>query len=226
MKKLIVVIILCLISVAPTLAEETVTEDVMPSDNPEVVQPAVVNFNRDNPQYQLQGGVSFDNDDGTVFLDKKINRPILNVKPANTLIPVYTPSANSYDDTYARTRSALAGSSKLSGEEYYIEPTSHYLEEQAGHFSYGSYYGTSLDSAQLLYSTQFYTRYDTKHFAFTGGFGTDSGSTNGANTNMFSIAPEWKITKTLAVRDTIKTYMGLPVKKNQISSAFRYYLDF
>ena len=215
MKKIILAIILCFVLTVPSIAE-----DSTPTES-SFISPNMVSDEQSSQPFQLEGGVFYDENDGTVFLNKSMAHPVLNIKPANTLIPVYTPSPNSiYESKLSRTRSALSSSSRLSGEEYYIAPTSHSLSDKIGNFSYGSYYGTSLDSAQLLYSTTFFTRYDSKHFAFTTGVGTDSGSTNGMNTNTFSFSPEWKITKSLAVKDTMRAYMGVPVKKNQISIVY------
>lgn len=170
----------------------------------------------DNPQIipqPLEGNVTFD-DDSAIYLDKEIERPALNIKPPNTIIPVYTPTLS---DKRIRERSALATASKLTGEEYYITPTFNYVSEQAGHFSYGTFYGASIDSAQMTYSTSLFTRYDAKRCALTGTVSTDTQSIDGSYRSMLGIAPELKLTKSLALRDTVKTYMGVPIKKNSIS---------
>lgn len=204
MKKLLVIFFVVFMQL-PTLSA---TEDTEHSiiNNPKII-----------PQQQtLKGNVSFD-EDSAIYLDKSISRPILNIKPPNTLIPVYTPT---FADTRIRERSALAKSSKLTGDEYYITPVFNYVSEQAGNFSYGTYYGASMDSAQMTYSTSMFTRYDSKKYALTGTVSTDTQSIDGSYRSMLGIAPEIKITKALAVRDTFKTYMGVPIKKNSISMIY------
>ena len=183
------------------------------TDNTNNVEETILNNPKIIPQETLKGEVSFD-EDSAIYLDKSIERPTLNIKPPNTLIPVYTPT---FKDTRIRDRSALAKSSKLSGDEYYIAPIFNYVSEQAGNFSYGTYYGASMDSAQMTYSTSLFTRYDGKRYALTGTINTDSQSIDGSYRSMLGIAPEIKLTKALALRDTVKTYMGVPVKKNSIS---------
>ena len=46
---------------------------------------------------------------------------------------------------------------------------------------------------------------------------SDTQSVDSSYSNMFGIAPELKLTKYLVLRDTFKTYMGVPVNKNRIS---------
>lgn len=203
MKKLLVLFFILLLQL-PALSA---------TDSTESVEETIINNPKIIPQQALKGGVSFD-EDSAIYLDKSIERPTLNIKPPNTLIPVYTPT---FKDTRIRERSALAKSSKLSGDEYYIAPIFNYVSEQAGNFSYGTYYGASMDSAQMTYSTSMFTRYDGKRYALTGTVSTDTQSIDGSYQSMLGIAPEIKLTKALALRDTVKTYMGVPVKKNSIS---------
>ena len=176
-------------------------------NNPNIIPQA------DTSTIKLEGGITFD-DDNAIYLDKEIDRPTLNLKTKSTVIPVYTPVAT---DSRIRSRRALAKASKLTGDEYYIVPIFNYVSEQAGNFSYGTYYGASIDSAQMTYSTSLFTRYDTKYCALTGLLSSDSQSIDGSYKSMLGVAPELKLTKSLSIRDTIKTYMGVPVKKNQIS---------
>ena len=205
MKKILVLIISVLLQTAVLAADVEVSDSLL--TNPEIIPQTT------NEQPTLQGEVEF-NEDGTVYLDKTIERPTLNIKPPNTILPVYTPTIS---DSRMRSRSALANASKLTGEEYYISPIFNTLQEQAGNFSYGTYYGASMDSAQMTYSTSWFTRYDGKKYAITSTYSTDSQSINGAYQSMFGISPEIKLTKSLAIRDTLKTYMAAPLKKNQIS---------
>ena len=175
--------------------------------------PKIINTPEENKETKLEGNIEL-NEYQEISLDKSIERPALNIKPSNTILPVYTPGIA---DSRIRKRSALATSSKLTGQEYYIAPVFNVVQDQTGNFSYGTYYGASLDNAQMTYSTSWFTRYDGKKYAITGTYSTDSQSINGAYQSMLGISPEIKLSKSLALRDTVKTYMGVPVKKNQIS---------
>ena len=208
MKKLLVIMFFALLQSSVLSAEDSIEIHDSILTNPDIIPQA-----ENASNIKLQGGVVFE-EDSVIYLDKSIERPALNIKSPNTLIPVYTPT---FVDTRIRSRSALAQASKLTGSEYYITPIFHYINEQVGNFSYGTYYGASMDSAQMTYSTSLFTRYDTQRLALTGTLSTDAQSIDGAYKNMIGIAPEIKITKALSIRDTIKTYMGVPVKKNQIS---------
>jgi len=177
------------------------------------------------PSYSLKGGVVYEEDE-TIYLDKDIQHPALNIKPVNTIVPVYTPVLNG---SRIEARRALARASKLTGEEYYIAPIFNYVKESAGNFSYGTFYSAAMDSAQMTYSTNLFSRYDGKHYALTGLISSDSQSIDGAYKGMLGIAPEIKLTKSLSIKDTMKAYMGVPVKKNQISliytPQFKKYVD-
>lgn len=208
MKKLFVLVFILFLGQQAFCLDATLNNEPSIINNPEIIQEPVTSTNK-----PLEGSVQVD-EFQEISLDKTIERPTLNIKPNNTILPVYTPGIT---DSRIRQRSALATSSKLTGQEYYIAPIFNVVQEQAGNFSYGTYYGASLDNAQMTYSTSWFTRYDGKKYAITGTYSTDSQSINGAYQSMLGVSPELKITKSLALRDTVKTYMGVPVKKNQIS---------
>ena len=208
MKKLFVLVFIFFIGQIGFCLDKTIETEPSIINNPEII-----NQTETKETKPLEGSVQV-NEFEEISLDKSIERPTLNIKPSNTILPVYTPSLA---DSRIRTRSALAKSSKLTGEEYYIAPVFNIVQEQAGNFSYGTYYGASLDNAQMTYSTSWFTRYDGKKYAITGTYSTDSQTINSSYQNMLGISPEIKLTKSLSLRDTVKTYMGVPVKKNQIS---------
>ncbi len=208
MKKLFVLVFIFFIGQIGFCLDKTIETEPSIINNPEII-----NQTETKEIKPLEGSVQV-NEFEEISLDKSIERPTLNIKPSNTILPVYTPSLA---DSRIRTRSALAKSSKLTGEEYYIAPVFNIVQEQAGNFSYGTYYGASLDNAQMTYSTSWFTRYDGKKYAITGTYSTDSQTINSSYQNMLGISPEIKLTKSLSLRDTVKTYMGVPVKKNQIS---------
>ena len=205
----IVVFLILLLCQTPVFSIDKNLENT----NSLLTNPEIIPQESDINNIKLEGGITFE-EDNVIYLNKEIERPTLNIKNKNTLIPIYTPIDT---NSRMRSRSALAKASKLTGEEYYITPMFHYINEQVGNFSYGSYHGASIDSAQMTYSSSIFTRYDAKYCALTGTFSTDSQTIDGVYKSMFGISPEIKLTNSLSIRDTIKTYMGVPVKKNQIS---------
>ncbi len=80
-------------------------------------------------------------------------------------------------------------------DEYLINPTFGELTYQSGKFSYGTTFGTELDTAQLEYRTKLFTRYDTKRFGIMTAIGKDAYTTSGNQLNSVYIVPEIKLGK-------------------------------
>ena len=151
-----------------------------------------------------------------IELDKNIKKPHINLKTANMVIPVKT----EYKKTgiYTLDRSAITCASRLTGEEYIIEPVYSYIKEQMGNFSYGTVYSSAIDSCQLQSTLNLYTRYDINHFAITGAIGTNESNMEGSSDRKtIEIAPEIKLSKSFVIRDTVKAYVNENYRKNKIS---------
>ncbi len=88
--------------------------------------------------------------------------------------------------------------------EYSISPEYSETEHQLGNYTFGTTYGTDMDVAQLEYRTSFYSRYDTKRFAFTAAYGKDAYTTSGKQMDNISFSPEWKISKGFVLKESSK----------------------
>ena len=152
-----------------------------------------------------------------IELDETVEKPHINLKTAHMVIPVKDEKIKATGlDIYARSAISLA--TRVTGEEYIVKPAWSYIQEQTGNFSYGTLYSSGLDTAQLQTTMNIYTRYDFKHFAFTGAVGTNESNVEGTkDERIIQFAPEIKISKSFVIRDTVQAYVNEDYKKNKIS---------
>lgn len=152
-----------------------------------------------------------------IELEKITDKPSINLKKSNMIIPVKDENIYSKGiDIY--NRRAISTATRLTGEEYFVAPVWSYITEQTGNFSYGTYYLSELDTTQLQSTLNIYTRYDFKHFAITGAVGTNESNVEGTvDQKTVQIAPEIKLSKSFVIRDTIQAYVNETYKKNKIS---------
>lgn len=147
---------------------------------------------------------------------ENVEKPKIKLKTANMIIPVA--EKNKLQTTIPMpSRSALSDAVRLKGEDYCLIPVWSLVKESMGNFTYGTEYFTCVDTAQLETTMNIYTRYDFKHFAITGGVGTQEKRSQGYNDNIIKFAPEIKLSKSVVIRDTVQTYVMNNVKKNKIS---------
>ena len=89
-------------------------------------------------------------------------------------------------------------------DEYLINPTFGELTYQSGKFSYGTAFGTEIDTAQLEYRTKLFTRYDTKRFGIMTAIGKDAYTSSGRQLNSVYIVPEIKLGKGFTLVNAFK----------------------
>lgn len=89
-------------------------------------------------------------------------------------------------------------------DEYLINPTFGELIYQSGKFSYGTTFGTEMDTAQLEYRTKLFAKYDTKRFGFMTAIGKDAYTSSGRQMNSIYIVPELKLGKGFTLVDAFK----------------------
>lgn len=89
-------------------------------------------------------------------------------------------------------------------DEYLINPTFGELTYQSGKFSYGTTFGTEIDTAQLEYRTKLFTRYDTKRFGIMTAIGKDAYTSSGRQLNSVYIVPEIKLGKGFTLVNAFK----------------------
>ena len=152
-----------------------------------------------------------------IELDKTAEKPSINLKKSNMIIPVKDENIyNKGIDIY--NRRAIYTATRLTGEEYFVAPVWSHITEEMGNFSYGTYYLSELDTTQLQSTLNIYTRYDFKHFTITGAVGTNESNVEGTvDQKTIQIAPEIKLSKSFVIRDTIQAYVNETYKKNKIS---------
>ena len=174
-------------------------------------------------EVELKGSVIYDagadiNREIELEIDEDIEKPKIRLKTANMVIPVDEKKVYTEMNLYTPVRSALSTASRLTGEEYVIAPVWSYVQERIGNFSYGTYYSSGIDTAQLQSTMNIYTRYDFKHFAISGGVAANERNIDySADDRIVHIAPEIKLSKSFVIRDTVQAYVNSDVKKNKIS---------
>lgn len=137
---------------------------------------------------------------------------------------------NSQNPIFSPVGSDLQAASKFSTQEYEISPISTSYSKNFGKFSFGTMYGSSLDSsAQMSYSTGLFARYEGKHLAFGTGFSKNTNYNYDGYSDKFYFAPELKLTKRLSLLDVIQTDVSQINKSNELvlryTPRFRKYAD-
>ena len=152
-----------------------------------------------------------------IELDKTVEKPQVNLKTKHMIIPVRDEKIYSTGIDISQ-RSPLSTATRVTGEEYSVKPIWSYINEQAGNFSYGTIYSSSIDTCQLQSTMNLYTRYDFKYFAIMGAVGTNESNVEGTrDEKTIQISPELKLSKSFVIRDTIQAYVNENYKKNKIS---------
>lgn len=119
--------------------------------------------------------------------------------------------------------------SNFNSQEYMIHPTSSSYSGKVGRFTLGTSYSSYLDSAEINYSTNVFSRYEGKRFALTTTFSKSTRSDYASYKDKISIAPEIKLTKRLSLLDVFQTDLSQISKKNELvlryKPNFRKYAD-
>lgn len=123
---------------------------------------------------------------------------------------------DSQKPTFTPLENNLNAASKFSTEEYSINPISSSYSKKFGKFSFGTMYGSYLNSAQMNYSTGLFAKYEGKHFALGTGFSKSANNNYDAYNENFYVAPELKLTKRLSIMDVIETDAGQINKSNEL----------
>ncbi|MBR2525790.1 hypothetical protein IKE67_04935 [bacterium] len=179
------------------------------SDKIDVKEPKALLNDKD---YKLKGRVEYD-EEGTLFLDTD------DVEKLN--LKVYVPkkypkkSVLSEQDIFTKAEEQRKLNVKPV-DEYLISPISSSLEYKYGKFSYGTTFGTDIDTAQLEYRTKLFVRYDNKIFGLMGAVGKDAYTSSGTQMSSLYLAPEIKLSKGLTLVDTFKVNPDYEKYQNDI----------
>lgn len=198
MKRLIVVLSLILLNLAPAVSAET-------ADNKPIKE-----------TIKLQGQIEYDdNPVETIYLDENIEKPQVNIPQRSLTLPVGIINITSNANT---TRSALARSAVNRRTLGDILPLAGSVSEKVGGFSYGQTWEQELLYSQMEDTTAFFLRYDApKYLSLTTSIRQSTNQDLGNQYNTLRVAPEWHITKNLTLKDSFTSYMNLPKNKNAIT---------
>lgn len=164
---------------------------------------------------ELQGFLEYTEPENAVFLEDTAYKSSLNLKaPSKIGSKSFIPSKMKQSQ-YLNQRS-LEAASKFSNVEYMMAPVSTSFKANAGNFSIGTMYDSSLDSTQLSYTTGIFTKYDGKYFAITTAFSKNAKTSSDTYSDKIYFAPELKITKRLSLLDIMQTDVMQTTKKNEV----------
>ncbi len=85
-----------------------------------------------------------------------------------------------------------------------------------GGFSFGTTYGSVVDSAQIEQVTSMYTKYEYKRFALSSSYAKTLGTTSGMTFDSFYLTPELKLNSIFTVKEVYKS----EITKNRTSLEF------
>ena len=168
--------------------------------------------------YKLEGLIEYDdNPVETIYLDDDIEKPQLNISKKSLTLPVSMLNITSNTDTH---RSALARAAVNRNSIKDILPFSGSVTEQLmGGFSYGQSWEQEMSPlAYMSSTTAFFVRYDApKWLSLTTSVRQSTNNDMGTHYNIFRIAPEWRITDRLTLKDSFSNYMNQTRNKNEVT---------
>lgn len=227
--KRFLLLVLILLGMQVCMAQETdngVTNDAVNSNatNEVSINDTIVNddesvFEEDNSA-QIQGYVEYnesqeDYEKNAVYLEEPTQTKSLNLTKPKTInaksvkAELKKPSFDPFDKN-------LTTASKFSTQEYAINPVSAAYSKKFGQMSFGTMYDSSMDSAQMSYSTGLFAKYEGKRFAFGSGYSKSTDSGYDSYNDKFYIAPEIKLTRRLSFLDVMQTDVSQINKKNEL----------
>lgn len=167
----------------------------------------------------IQGFVEYNQDEAdgessAVYLDST-KAPSLNLQKPN-IVNAKSVKAEMKKPTFDPFDKNLIWASKFSTHEYSINPISASYSKKFGSVSFGTIYDSSLDSAQMSYTTSVFAKYENKYFALSSGFSKNTNDSSDMFKDKFYVAPELKITKRLSFLDVMQTDVSQINKKNEL----------
>lgn len=124
--------------------------------------------------------------------------------------------SNSKKPSFNPIQEDINNVARLTTKDYDIRPFNTSYSKQFGKFHFGTMYDSSLDSAQVSYSTGLFSKYEGKHFAFGAGFSKSTSNNSDYYNDKFYIAPELKLTKKLSLLDVMQTDVNQINQKNEL----------
>lgn len=167
--------------------------------------------------YKIKGRVEYDNN-GVLFLDEedvekmKIKVNVPKKYPQKTVLSESEIFSKIEEQRRVETPKV---------DEYLITPVFGSLEYKYKNFTYGTTFGTEMDTAQLEYRTKFFTRYDNKYIGFMTAVGKDAYTSSGNQLNSIYIVPEIKLGKGVSLSNAFKANPEEERFRNEILLQYR-----
>ena len=197
MKRLILIALILLINLNASPAEEQVKET-----------------------YKIHGQVEYDDNlIETIYLDKDIDKPEVNIPQRSLTLPVGVLNITSNTNT---TRSALARSMVNRNGLSDILPLCDSVVAQSGSFTYGSTFGEELSYAQMESTAAFFLKYRyNKKFSFETALRQSANrELEDSQWSTVKITPEWHITDKLVIKDSFSNYLQSQKNKNELTLVY------
>ena len=118
--------------------------------------------------------------------------------------------------TFHPIQDDLEVASKFATQEYNIKPVSTSYVQKVGNMSFGTMYDSSLDSAQVSYSTGVFTKIEGKYFALKTAFSKNTNNSYDSYSDKIYFIPELKLTKRLSLLDVMQTDVYQINKSNEV----------
>ena len=181
-------------------------------------------FTEDQPAIEIKGHIEYNNAQELSEQEQEQNSIQLDGAVVTNSINFTEPKkigsksliSKSKKPTFHPMQNNLETASKFATQEYDIRPISTSYSEKFGRLSFGTMYDSSLDSAQVSYSTGIFTKYEGKRFAFSTAFSKNTNSSYDSYNDKFYIAPEIKLTSRLSLLDIMQTDVNQINKQNRL----------
>ena len=170
--------------------------------------------------YKINGKVEYDDNlIETIYLDKDVEKPEVNIPQHSLTLPVGVLNITSNTNT---TRSALARSMVNRNSLSDILPLSDSIVARSGGLSYGSTFGEEISYAQMESTAAFFLRYDTpRRFSLETAFRQSSNrELEDSQWTTVRITPEWHITDKLILKNAFSNYLQSQKNKNELTIVY------
>ena len=170
--------------------------------------------------YKINGQVEYDDNlIETIYLDKDVDKPEVNIPQHSLTLPVGVLNITSNTNT---TRSALARSMVNRNGLSDILPLCDSVVAQSGSFTYGSTFGEELSYAQMESTAAFFLKYRyNKKFSFETALRQSANrELEDSQWSTVKITPEWHITDKLVIKDSFSNYLQSQKNKNELTLVY------
>lgn len=164
--------------------------------------------------YKFKGRVEYD-DSGVLFLkDEDIEELKINIKEPKKIAKK---SVFTEDKLFSKIEEQKRYNAPMV-DEYLGMPFFGSAEYKAGkNVTYGTTFGTELDTAQVEYKTKMFARYDNDRFGLMTALGKDAYTSSGRQMSSFYLVPELKLGKGVSIVEAFKANPEYDRFRNEIS---------